>query len=218
MNIDDSKGLTFPGHNLWITELLKLQGSLMDKYLGIEQKNGLQIPTSAPIFSLDDARTQWRIKDMFWRTLEEVAEAVENGAPGNAWRTQWDTNVDVRHFFEELADALHFMAEASILAEGYVPPDYIWEPDEDGPKYGSRILEDVGLFTKSLGLTANTLKNKPWKNSHMATDKTKFTVNFELAWACMADLFTQYGATPQDVWAWYTRKHQVNQFRQRTNY
>jgi len=88
-----------------IGDIFLRQHKLAEKYIPIEKNNGLCLYDQLPA-DLDDARAQARIKDMSWRAVEEVAEAFEA--------------LDLKeytHFYEEMADALHFLVEKYLLCD-----------------------------------------------------------------------------------------------------
>lgn len=226
MNVDDAdptKIEVVPDQEVF-ARIYHLQHELMVKYEPIEARNGLTIPSKP--YLLDDMKVQLRIKDFFWRTVEELMEAIEHELDFKNWRTRFESDKALRHFFEELADALHFLVEASIIS-GYLPElaQNQWEqyhkvvkpsdlpPLEQGHVYG-QILQIV----KHLGLAANTLKNKPWKQTQMPTDEARFMYELTVAWGHFIQLWMMFGVDIQEVYTLYCRKHQVNQFRQRSAY
>ena len=107
--------------------VFKRQTELMHKYESIEEKNGVRVPKSP--WHIDDRFVQWRIKDFMFRFLEEITEAAEirssivvkeeriygSDKTSNNWLDVWETDPNVRHFFEELADSLHFLAEMTMI-------------------------------------------------------------------------------------------------------
>ncbi|KKL98130.1 hypothetical protein LCGC14_1827470, partial [marine sediment metagenome] len=70
----------------------------------------------------------------------------------------------------------------------------------------------------SMGLAANTLKNKPWKNTHMATDVEAFKYKLDETWRRVLKLWVHLGADDEFIFELYAKKCQVNKFRQDTNY
>lgn len=90
------------------------QRLLMEKYEEIERRNGTVVVRSKYFGAIDDRQVQMRIKDLAFRTVEELTEAT-NCLKNKPWK---DTFVatDVDHFYEELADALHFLVELCITA------------------------------------------------------------------------------------------------------
>jgi len=223
MNIDDIRheAIKIPGKDLFVN-LFEHQHALMLKYEAIERKAGAIAP-HAP-WHIDDPKVQMRLKDMFWRVTEELAEAIEEEVNLVRWADKWDTNADVRHVFEELADALHFLAEASIIAN--IPPGWVESIARDvyAPKFEYRVVMPLELnimcleVIRELGLAANCLKNKPWKQTHMETDVSRFNERLCNAWRRMLYIFWRLGMIAQEVYVLYCRKLEVNKFRQETMY
>lgn len=195
------------------------QKSLMDKYHDIELKSGLLQTEDCPV-NLDDKRGQARIKDFSWRVTEELGEAL-------------DARNNNEHYQEELIDGLHFLTELTILAgENY---DTIISPSV--PKWAEDHLEDmvensrnliynhtsdlsywVSNFIEQLAMMCNCLKNKPWKQSMMKTDREAFYHRLTNAWCCYITILVVSGMGAGDIANVYLKKSQVNQFRQRSNY
>lgn len=214
-----------------IRDIFNHQHALAVKYLPIEEKNGLLLYKQLPA-DIDDAKAQARIKDMSWRAVEEIAEAFE----------ALDLN-EVVHFYEEMADAMHFLVEKYLLCN-FIPT----KPGEAVPFFGSSVNEVTNLssffhdslpvltdeqslrdrrplmnqkmaeFIEACGLTCNCLKNKPWKQSQMITDQRKFYHKLSIEFESFIDLCMVSGFTDKSLYDMYIRKNQVNQFRQRSNY
>ena len=111
MNTKDVKNIKIEGDKL--EAIFKRQTELMKKYHVIENKNGLLQTEDVPV-NLDCAKGQARLKDFAWRLTEEIGEAM-NCLKNKPWKqTQMET--DKEHFYEEIADALHFFVELCILA------------------------------------------------------------------------------------------------------
>lgn len=196
------------------------QKSLMSKYHDIEAKSGLLQTPDCPV-NLDDKRGQARIKDFSWRVTEELGEALDA-------RNQND------HYQEELIDGLHFLTELTILAgkdydtimggvfSSYCP-DRLRQMVEDAQDlmlyYGSDRLDFwVTKFIENIGMMCNCLKNKPWKQSMMKTDKEAFYTKLNDTWLSYITILVVSGMTAEDIANTYLKKSQVNQFRQRSNY
>ena len=238
MNIEDIK-LEVECPEKVIPTIFEHQTNLMVKYELIEIKNGVDVPKLPG--SLDDRRVQYRIKDFFWRFTEELAEAAEefvlhpesfNGLAN--WESVWSENMPVRHFLEEIVDALHFLTEVSIIA-GMNP--YHIESDlvnvlrsspQDGTilmntdRHPSVLLHSADrLFfpmIRSVGLAANCLKNKPWKVSEMPTDVAKFKFILYDAWIEFFKTWSALGGSAKMLYILYAKKNLVNQWRQETKY
>lgn len=189
------------------------QKELMEKYHDIELKSGLLQTEDCPV-NLDDKRGQARIKDFSWRITEEIGEALdalenEGGESG------------LLHFHEELIDGLHFLTEMTILA-GYDLPSYYTLKqliEDNGTFRDCYTLHDlIADHVQYLGMMCNCLKNKPWKQSMMKTNKENFYYHLKLVWFNYISILTSQDFTEEEITDIYLRKSQVNQFRQRSNY
>lgn len=188
------------------------QKELMEKYHDIEFKSGLMQTEDCPV-NLDDKRGQARIKDFSWRITEEIGEAldaIENESGESA----------LLHFHEELVDGLHFLTEMTILT-GYDLPEYTTLKDliEEGSYRDCYTLNDlVSDHVMYLGMMCNCLKNKPWKQSMMKTNKENFYKHLKLVWSNYIAILTSQDLTEEEITDLYLRKSQVNQFRVRSHY
>lgn len=90
------------------------QEQLLEKYEDIERRNMAHVVTQANRGALDDRVVQMRIKDLAYRTVEELSEAT-NCLKNKPWKNTF-VATDVDHFKEELADALHFFLELIMTA------------------------------------------------------------------------------------------------------
>ena len=188
------------------------QKELMEKYHGIEFKSGLMQTEDCPV-NLDDKRGQARIKDFAWRITEEVGEALDA-------ITNESGESALLHFHEELVDGLHFLTEMTILT-GYDLPEYTTLKDliEEGSYRDCYSLNDlVSDHVMYLGMMCNCLKNKPWKQSMMKTNKENFYKHLKLVWSNYIAILTSQDLTEEEITDLYLRKSQVNQFRVRSNY
>lgn len=195
------------------------QKSLMDKYHDIELKSGLLQTGDCPV-NLDDKRGQARIKDFSWRVTEELGEAL-------------DAKATKDHYQEELIDGLHFLTELTILAG----KDYHNLLPEGTALYSKDRLEDlvenakecisqngdnlnywVSKFIENLGMMCNCLKNKPWKQSMMKTDRNAFYGRLAEVWVLYITLLVVSGMDADSIVTTYLKKSQVNKFRIRSAY
>lgn len=218
MNINHAVGEKIQGDML--KAIFDRQKSLMSKYHDIEAKSGLLQTPDCPV-NLDDKRGQARIKDFSWRVTEELGEALDA-------RNQND------HYQEELIDGLHFLTELTILAgkdydtllDGVFSPycpDRLRQMVGDAKDlmlyYGSDRLDFwVTRFIENIGMMCNCLKNKPWKQSMMKTDREAFYTKLDDTWCSYITILVVSGMTAEDIANTYLKKSQVNQFRQRSNY
>lgn len=209
------------------------QKSLMEKYHDIEARSGLLQTGDCPV-NLDDKRGQARLKDFAWRVTEELGEAL-------------DAFNNKEHYQEELIDGLHFLTELTILAgkdyDNLLPEklrirrknpllkvqseDHLEdlvgrakELNNDNALGGiaDRIDYFVTKFIEHLGMMCNCLKNKPWKQSMMKTDREAFYERLAKVWVLYITILVVSGLEAQDIANIYLKKSQVNQFRQRSNY
>lgn len=196
------------------------QKSLMDKYHDIELKSGLMQTEDCPV-NLDDKRGQARIKDFSWRVTEELGEAL-------------DAKATKDHYQEELIDGLHFLTELTILAgkdyNTLLPIDaahHCGDHLEDlVEKARENIFQNVGSnlnywvskFIENLGMMCNCLKNKPWKQSMMKTDRNAFYRRLAEVWVLYITLLVVSGMDADSIATTYLKKSQVNKFRIRSAY
>lgn len=71
---------------------------------------------------------------------------------------------------------------------------------------------------EELSEATNCLKNKPWKQSEVQTDQEHFYEEVADAFHFFVEFCITAGLDADDLFALYTRKHQVNEFRQESNY
>ena len=210
MNITHAKKETVNKESL--RAIFDRQKELMIKYHDIEFKSGLMQTEDCPV-NLDDKRGQARIKDFSWRITEEVGEALDA-------ITNESGESALLHFHEELVDGLHFLTEMTILT-GYDLPEHTTLKDliEEGSYRDCYTLNDlVSDHVMYLGMMCNCLKNKPWKQSMMKTNKENFYKHLKLVWSNYIAILTSQDLTEEEITDLYLRKSQVNQFRQRSNY
>lgn len=136
--VPDWEGTDIPADLL--STIFAGQRKLMEKYHGIETRNGCVTVEPEHRGEIDDRRVQMRIKDLAYRVVEELSEAT------------------------------------------------------------------------------NCLKNKPWKDSFVATDRDHFNEELADAFHFFVELLETAGIGPLELFLLYFRKHAVNQFRQRSGY
>ena len=217
MNINHATVEEFTGDKL--QAIFTRQKSLMDKYHDIELKSGLMQTEDCPV-NLDDKRGQARIKDFSWRVTEELGEAL-------------DAKATKDHYQEDLIDGLHFLTELPVLAG----KDYHNLLHEGTALYSEDRLEDlvenakecisqngdnlnywVSKFIENLGMMCNCLKNKPWKQSMMKTDRNAFYGRLAEVWVLYITLLVVSGMDADSIVTTYLKKSQVNKFRIRSAY
>lgn len=226
MNIDDVDiwNIVSPVDGQLMTAIFAKQQELIDRYDPIERSHGIAIPD--PPYQLDDSVNQARIKDMAWRAVEEVGEAFEYEIDWDDWRQRWKLVPVTRHWFEEMADTLHFLTEMSIYSGHPIANvDEAWNlagrstaAVTNAPPTNIEMRARAGEFMLIMGLVGNCLKNKPWKQSQMPTDEARFRQCMDGAWLRFFELWRRVGAMQLDMYQLYMAKHQVNRFRQDTKY
>jgi hypothetical protein len=204
MNIDDVDA----GENT-IKSLEDIFAHQKELYLKYKEIEGMD--WEGDTVNIHTLKGQKWLKDMLWRTTEELAESYE----------AYITEENNKHTIEELADALHFFVEFCILA-GITPEDLCSIEGLD-PELGiageqQSIISQYWHATYALGLIGNTLKNKPWKKHQMKTDVNKFKELTKMAFIELIDCFYIHKMKPEEIYDFYFRKNAVNQFRQRSNY
>lgn len=194
------------------------QRELMEKYHDIEKRSGLLLTEDCPI-NLDDKRGQARIKDFSWRVTEEIGEALDS---------LYHENNEL-HYREELIDGLHFLTELTILSgldeseifpgeEGKYLEELVKFSYYYNSKTGANLQNLITEFICHLGMMCNTLKNKPWKQSHMRTDKNNFYNLLKEVWKRYVSILVYANMDAEIITEIYLKKSQVNKFRQRSNY
>ena len=218
MNITHVKEITCEGDRLEF--IFQRQHELMGKYLPIEKRSGLLQTEDCPV-NLDSRKGQARIKDFAWRVMEEVGEALDSLV----------VDEDIVHYKEELVDGLHFLVELTILS-GMSTDDIV--PEENRLMYGDKLVtlvffdydkvnsrvERIGYHAeliRLLGMACNCLKNKPWKQTMMVTDKARYKSYIKEFWNVYIKLLSEY-MDSEEIFQTYFKKSEVNKFRQRSNY
>jgi dimeric dUTPase (all-alpha-NTP-PPase superfamily) len=212
MNVED---VTFGNTQIAISEIFEKQEALFEKYHEIEGKRGIGLGLLKTLHGdIDDAVRQYVIKDCAWRTVEEIAEAME-AYEGNP------NEISIAHVHEELIDSLHFFVElfqiagisfAQVEEEIGLVQAYFEENSLDPQSVA------ISRFVKHLGMAMNCLKMKPWKQSQVLTGKGKFTTLICESFVSWIRMVRSFGLTAEGMCEMYYKKNQVNQFRQRSNY
>lgn len=158
-------------------------------------------------FDINTLEDQELFKKLCWQIVEELTEAMEAK----------DKN-EKDHVLEELIDAFNFMLELYQLYG--MAPDFAW-----GHTYGFRkdiadenFEENILELIKTIGLAANCLKNREWRQSQYMVDLVVFEERLWNIWAMFAMLFGSIGATEDKVRELWSLKYQVNLFRIKSKY
>lgn len=182
------------------------QMQLAIKYQDIEKMGNLLKETAT---NVDTPNGQKWIKDFAWRVTEELCEAEEARIFMNATSKETEEYKEHhKHHLEELIDALHFLIELTIIA-GY--------DKKIVASTNSHSVDDFDIVY-NLGLMCNCLKNKPWKQTQMLTDRPKFKKYLASAWTCLMSTFFWEDISLEEIYDLYFKKNAVNQFRIRSKY
>ena len=158
-------------------------------------------------FDINTLEDQELFKKLCWQIVEELTEAMEAK----------DKN-EKDHVLEELIDAFNFMLELYQLYG--MAPDFAW-----GHTYGFRkdiadenFEENILELIKTIGLAANCLKNREWRQSQYMGDLVVFEERLWNIWAMFAMFFGSIGVTEDKVRELWSLKYQVNLFRIKSKY
>lgn len=158
-------------------------------------------------FDINTLEDQELFKKLCWQIVEELTEAMEAK----------DKN-EKDHVLEELIDAFNFMLELYQLYG--MAPDFAW-----GHTYGFRkdiadenFEENILELIKTIGLAANCLKNREWRQSQYMVDLGVFEERLLSTGAMFAMLFGSIGVTEDEVRELWSLKYQVNLFRIKSKY
>lgn len=78
-----------------------------------------------------------------------------------------------------------------------------------------KLLWDITYW---LQLLRNTLKNKPWKQSHMMTDMELYEVYLSSAFQALFKFLYFAGFSKESIYEIYYKKNKINQFRIKSKY
>lgn len=214
MNIEDIKDEVEMPANVW-KAIFDKQKEIALKYAEIEKMGDLLQTTS---INPDTANGQKWIKDFAWRFVEELTESEEARrmilSPTTPEIREENAKMKI-HQVEELIDALHFLTELTIIADAderivnyHVNNKFDFDAD--------KVWIDI---VYNLGCMCNTLKNKPWKQTQMLTDRIKFYGYLQAVWDnFMFYLRAGIGLSEEDIYNFYFKKNEVNKFRIRSKY
>lgn len=158
-------------------------------------------------FDINTLEDQELFKKLCWQIVEELTEAMEAK----------DKN-EKDHVLEELIDAFNFMLELYQLYG--MAPDFAW-----GHTYGFRkdiadenFEENILELIKTIGLAANCLKNREWRQSQYMVDLVVFEDRLKWIWTYFVLMFEHLGLSENRVKELWSLKYQVNLFRIKSKY
>ena len=154
-------------------------------------------------FDINTLEDQELFKKLCWQIVEELAEAREA--------------IDGEHFNEELIDAFNFMLELYQLYG--MTPTFVWTL----PKW-AQVLEDEDFagdlltLIGNIGMTANCLKNREWRQSQYMVDLLVFDCRLNLIFNYFVRLVEHLCLSETRVKELWSLKYQVNLFRIKSKY
>lgn len=157
-------------------------------------------------FDINTLEDQELFKKLCWQIVEELTEAMEAK----------DKN-EKDHVLEELIDAFNFMLELYHLY-GMTPP-----LDWTLPKW-AQIMKvefwsaDMLALIGTIGMTANCLKNREWRQSQYLVDLVVFENRLKSIWTAFIVVLYHAGLSETQVKELWSLKYQVNLFRIKSKY
>lgn len=158
-------------------------------------------------FDINTLEDQELFKKLCWQIVEELAEAKE----------AIEEELDSEHFEEELIDAFNFMLELYQLYG--MTPTFDWTT----PKW-TQVLEDEDFagdlltLIGTIGMTANCLKNREWRQSQYLVDLRVFENRLKSIWPAFIVVLYHAGLSETQVKELWSLKYQVNLFRIKSKY
>ena len=157
-------------------------------------------------FDINTLEDQELFKKLCWQIVEELTEAMEAK----------DKN-EKDHVLEELIDAFNFMLELYQLYG--MTPTFDWTM----PKW-TQVLEDEDFagdlltLIGHIGMTANCLKNREWRQSQYLVDLVVFENRLKSIWTAFIVVLYHAGLSETRVKELWSLKYQVNLFRIKSKY
>lgn len=157
-------------------------------------------------FDINTLEDQELFKKLCWQIVEELTEAMEAAE-----------EPDGEHLAEELIDAFNFMLELYQLY-GMTPSfDWTlpkWAQDSEDEDFAGDLLTLIG----NIGMTANCLKNREWRQSQYMVDLVVFEDRLRGIWTSFVIMFEHLGLSENRVKELWSLKYQVNLFRIKSKY
>lgn len=155
-------------------------------------------------FDISYYKDQEFFKHYCWCITEELCESLE---------ALEDVKDD--HLKEELIDALNFTIQLYVL--------YGWNYNklkdikiDDTSNFN--IKELILKVIYQLGMTANCLKNRIWRESQYLVDLYIFEDRFKNIWKYMIEIFYNLNISDMEIRKLWDLKYQVNLFRIESKY
>lgn len=189
-----------------LAEIFEKQQDLFERFSPIEIEKGLGYGIVAgTTFDLNCPTWQAMFKEQAWRITEEVGECIDAYLEKSLADAQ-----------EEAIDVLHFVVELCIKAEFIIPNEVSGTLEQhcknsEHPEVFEYVLRD---FARTLAMTMNLLKNKPWKQSVKLTDRSEFENGLYCIFLGSLSLCQSLQMSPLDIYNGYVNKAAKNVVRQ----
>lgn len=127
-----------------------------------------------------------------------------------------DNGCRLAHIFLHQWELIEKYHGIELKKDPMIPATY---PVDIDSFHGQRRIKDfMWRIVEELGEAANCLKNKPWKQTQVLTDKEHFKEEIADAFHFFVELCIIIGWDANDLYLYYMRKNAVNKFRQESNY
>lgn len=158
-------------------------------------------------FDIDCYSDQEEFKKYCWRVVEELTESLE----------AIDNNEE-NHIIEELIDGFNFLIELIILY-GWSDEDLDFSRNEwnDNNIDTEKLQMHILYVIKNIGLSANCLKNRSWRQSQYLVDLYVFEKRLKKTFNDYYNLLRSFMTDDELLQKW-SLKYQVNKFRINTKY
>lgn len=158
-------------------------------------------------FDINTLEDQELFKKLCWQIVEELAEAKD----------AIEEELDDEHFDEELIDAFNFTLELYQLYG--MTPSFDWTLPKWAQDFGvGDFVGDLLTLIGNIGMTANCLKNREWRQSQYLVDLVVFEDRLKGIWTSFVIMFEHLGLSENRVKELWSLKYQVNLFRIKSKY
>ena len=192
MNIKDYNETTL---RTW-DEIFKLQYEINNQFDPTYKENKEN-------FDISYAPDQETFKHYCWCITEELCEALEAVELNEPF-----------HIKEEVVDALNFTIQLMALY-GWSTKDLEFFNPDNKEDLKTSVLDTI----YKLGLVANCLKNRQWRESQYLVDLYIFEPRLKEVWISVIKVFGAIGIhTDEEIRRLWDLKYQVNKFRIESKY
>lgn len=153
-------------------------------------------------FDIDTYQDQEEFKKYCWRVTEELTEALEA-----------IDKSEKEHIVEEMLDGFNFLVELISLY------DFKFEKlDFSRTQVDKYIRENILDIIENLGLAANCLKNRGWRQSQYLVDLYVFEARLNKTFNIYLNVLRNLIGSDEKIIEQWSLKYQVNLFRIQTKY